>query len=530
VYYAKKQFKIFVNYKNFIVLIQKEKEGSKMSIKILVFGCSARAKKLEEICCNIPEVSILGYTDNDRSKWGTNYLGRKVYSLDEFFEIYDQDKDIQILVAPLRFGTIIDQLKEIGKSRLFISLYEILKKGKLEDKYKTLFLNSGTYELEDEERNKDRILLISNNGLPKIDALYRQGFVFRRLIEYRKRGIDIDAYGYIDSPYFEEYEFDNEKIFEGGENGLAYLLSVRQYKKVLIHFPTKEIMKVLKMYVDEGIELICWLHGYEVLRWNRRIFNYSRSEIKENLQRLEKESEEKKFFFMELFSRRNTTIVFVSDWLKNVTKVDVGILPESYQIIPNFIDAELFQYCEKKPGDVRKVLLIKSNKSRVYANDIASKVIMKLSESPIFEKIEFNIYGDGRLFDGNYQELIDKDFHNVHIHKKFLTQKEIAEKHREHGIFLSPTRQDTQGVSMCEAMSSGLVVVTNRVAAIPEYINEDCGVLCDDEDVVQMADAIEWLVMNEGNFIEYSHNASFFMRNRCGLSNTVLKELALINK
>ena len=500
-----------------------------MSIKILIFGCSARAIELEKICCNISEISILGYTDNDSSKWGTKYLGRKVFSLSEFFDIYEQDKEIQILVTPLRFGTIIDQLVKIGKKRLCISLFEILKNAGLENKYKDLILNSGTHELGDEVRDKDRTLLISNSGLPKNNALYRQGFVFRRLVEYRKNNVNIDAYGYIDSLYFEEYEYDDEKIFEGGENGLAYLFSIRKYKKILIHFPTKEIMQVLEPYIDEGTELICWLHGYEVLRWNRRTFNYSENEIKDNFQRLEKESEERMIFFRKLFSRRNTTIVFVSDWLKNVTKKDVGMLPESYEIIPNFIDAELFQYYEKVPGDVRKVLLVKSNKTRMYANDIAAKTIIELSERPIFGKIEFNIYGDGGLFENNYQELMDKDFHNVHIHRNFLTQKEIAEIHREHGVFFCPTRQDTQGVSMCEAMSSGLVVVTNRVAAVPEYINEHCGVLCDDENVMQMADAIEWLVMNEGKFMEYSHNATLFMRNRCGFHNTILKELELVN-
>ncbi len=498
-----------------------------MSIKILIFGCSARAIELEKICCSIPEISILGYTDNDRSKWGTKYLGKEVYCLDEFFKIYEQDKEIQILVIPLRFAAIVDQLEKLGKKRLSISLFEILKNSGLENKYKNLFLSAGTCKLGD--AGKDKILLISNNGLPKKNALYRQGFIFRRLIEYRRKGLDIDAYGYIDSPYLEEYEFDYQKVFEGGENGLAFLLSVRQYKKILIHFPTKEIMQVLKAYIDESTELICWLHGYEVLRWNRRIFNYSENEIKESFQSLENESEERMIFFRNLFSRRNTKFIFVSDWLKKITKMDVGVLPEAYEIIPNFIDSELFQYYEKKPEDVKKILLIKSNKTRMYANDIASKVIIELSRRPIFEKTEINIYGDGILFEDNYRDLMDKDFHNVHIYRNFLTQKEIAEIHREHGIFLCPTRQDTQGVSMCEAMSSGLVVVTNRVAAVPEYINKHCGVLCDNEDVMQMADAIEWLVMNEGKFMEYSHNAALFMRNRCGFHNTVRKELESMN-
>jgi glycosyltransferase involved in cell wall biosynthesis len=35
-----------------------------------------------------------------------------------------------------------------------------------------------------------------------------------------------------------------------------------------------------------------------------------------------------------------------------------------------------------------------------------------------------------------------------------------------------PSRTDTQGVSRDEAMSSGLVPVTNAVAAIPEFVDD----------------------------------------------------------
>ena len=53
---------------------------------------------------------------------------------------------------------------------------------------------------------------------------------------------------------------------------------------------------------------------------------------------------------------------------------------------------------------------------------------------------------------------------------------------------------------MCEAMSSGLVVVTNKVAAVPEYIDDTVGILCDYEDYLGMADAIEGLYYDRDLF------------------------------
>ena len=49
--------------------------------------------------------------------------------------------------------------------------------------------------------------------------------------------------------------------------------------------------------------------------------------------------------------------------------------------------------------------------------------------------------------------------------------------HKKNGIFMVPTRLDSQGVSRDEAMSSGLVPITNNVAAIPEFVDDTCGML-----------------------------------------------------
>jgi hypothetical protein len=44
-------------------------------------------------------------------------------------------------------------------------------------------------------------------------------------------------------------------------------------------------------------------------------------------------------------------------------------------------------------------------------------------------------------------------------------------------------------------MSSGLVPVTNAVAAIPEFVDETCGMLAMEDDSVNLAKGIEQLYM-----------------------------------
>ena len=98
------------------------------------------------------------------------------------------------------------------------------------------------------------------------------------------------------------------------------------------------------------------------------------------------------------------------------------------------------------------------------------------------------IYGDGDLFETENKPL--EKFKNVHLYKKFLKQSEIKALHDQHGIFIASTRWDSQGVSRDEAMSSGLVPITNSVSAIPEFVDENSGILVPTEDFKGIAEGI----------------------------------------
>ena len=75
-----------------------------------------------------------------------------------------------------------------------------------------------------------------------------------------------------------------------------------------------------------------------------------------------------------------------------------------------------------------------------------------------------------------------------------------------------PTRMDSQGVSRDEAMSSGLVPITNAVAAIPEFVDSSCGFMAPPEDAQTMADAIEKLYDDEELFLKMSKAAAANVR------------------
>jgi glycosyltransferase involved in cell wall biosynthesis len=83
---------------------------------------------------------------------------------------------------------------------------------------------------------------------------------------------------------------------------------------------------------------------------------------------------------------------------------------------------------------------------------------------------------------------------------------------------------------MGEAMSSGMVVVTNDVAAIPEFIDDSCGVLVPADDPVTFCNAIINLVKNSNVVPTLSNEAGRRVRSQCGFPNTIQKEIDLFKK
>lgn len=368
--------------------------------------------------------------------------------------------------------------------------------------------------------------LVLSNLYPQYNDLYRYGFLHTRLRAYKQEDLETGVLRFNSTiaPGFSE--FGDIDITTGFKNELHQLLQSGKITKVLVHFLDPSMWEVLKHYVDT-IKVIVWLHGSEVQPWTRRPYNYTTA--KEKLVAV-RDSKRRTDFWCEIFEERhpNLHFVFVSQHFADGVMEDIGVklYPQNYSIIHNFIDGNLFSHKTKTRAHRKKILSIRPYASRTYANDLSVKAVLELSKESFFDDLEFCFIGDGPLFEETLAPL--RKFNNVIIEQGFLSQPEIAERHQQYGIFLSPTRMDSQGVSRDEAMASGLVPITNRVAAIPEFVDSNCGILAEPEDASGLADGIRRLYKDPKMFLNLSNNAAKRVRDQSGFTETILKEKQLI--
>lgn len=361
---------------------------------------------------------------------------------------------------------------------------------------------------------------------PAYDDLYRYGFLHSRLRSYKSAGRVVDMFKIHSGPAGYR-EFENMDVATGDARLLDATLATGQIKHVLVHILDQNMWRVLEKYLD-SIKVTVWAHGSEIQAWWRREFEF-KNLTESEIERKKKLGENRNKFWRKIFEapHENLHFVFVSRYFAEEVFQDLSIiLPEDkYSIIHNPIDTDLFSYNKKESVKKRKILSIRPYTAHAYANDISVKAILELSEKPGFNEMEFRLVGDGDLFDETLLPL--KGFSNIHIEKKFLTQKEIAELHKEYGVFLVPTRCDTQGVSRDEAMSSGLVPVTNAVAAVPDFVDEDCAVLAKKEDVGEMVEGILKLMNNDDYFQKLSISAARRVRRQSAREIIIKKEFDL---
>lgn len=370
-------------------------------------------------------------------------------------------------------------------------------------------------------------VLILSNHYPSYDALYRNMFVHKRMMAYKEAGHVFDVlrmYVYAD-PQFREFEGIN--VIDGYREELAGILASGQVDTVCVHFLDREMWEILKPFLGK-IRLIVWLHGAEIQPWWRREYNYS---TQAELDQAKQLSEERMRFWKEVFSSEKSEYlhyVIVSQYFCDEIFEDYQIQmdPSKYSIIHNCIDTEQFTYVPKSEEQRKKILSIRPYQSNKYANDLSVKAIQALAGEPWFSELEIAMIGNGSLFDTLLAPL--EKYPNVHLRKEFLSQNEIAALHKQYGIFLTPTRMDAQGVSRDEAMSSGLVPVTNAVTAVPEFVDEDCGILVPGEDYLAMAEGIKRLYHHPEEFLRMSENAAARVRSQTSKEYTIQKEIELI--
>ncbi len=352
-------------------------------------------------------------------------------------------------------------------------------------------------------------------------------FVHERVKKYLSH---FDVQVFILNKEAEDYTYENVKVISGDTKKLKSLIN--DYDKFVFHFlNNKSAYFILKYLKNKNVYI--WFHGSDCVSYKRRLdrINYSKKKLLNPKMFLKTMAfiifNKIKFFNISSINKNcNVTFIFVSNWNKDASEKDIKIKYKKYQIIPNYIDSTKFKYYQKSADQRFKVLSINNYANNIYAGDMTQDIIYNFSKEKEFEKFEFLIYGTGRLFN-EYTKKI-KDFKNVKIENRILNHDEIAHVQKNYGIFLYPKRGDSQGVSRCEAMSSGLVPIASDVEAISEFSPQETTYLV--KSVTDFIRVLKNIVYDEKDFLRKSKQAAIFINEKCSYENTIKKEIDLLGE
>lgn len=370
-----------------------------------------------------------------------------------------------------------------------------------------------------------RILVVARS-YPAPGDLYQYPFVHRRVLAYRSAGHDIAVFrpGDVETPI--SHEFESVTCHTGGRDALGELVARWQPEVIVAHGFSEQMWPFLAPLAG-ALPIRAWLHGSEIPAFFRAKANCiaDPSERARAMSALKVRCDFWKAFLQE--KRARFGLVFVSKSAVAMAREDWGnaLDQTDHAIIPNPIDTDLFAYGPKAADDRWSVLTIRPFDSPTYGNDMAVSVIQRLAATT-GGRANFTIIGDGPLFDETVAPIAGMD--GVRIERRFLTQAEIAAEHRRHGIFLVPTRLDTQGVSRDEAMSSGLVPVTNAIPAVQEFVDDSCAALAAPDDEDGLAEALVAMLDDPQLFLTRSAAAAERVKRQSGHERVIAQELDLL--
>lgn len=367
--------------------------------------------------------------------------------------------------------------------------------------------------------------LVISTSYPDEGNRYANAFVHQRVKAYERAGVEVDVIAFARGMKRRIWNFEGVDVVGGYVNELITLLELGAYTSVSVHFMHPHMLAILDRYSSKH-DIHFVIHGHEVRNWSRG-FDFSlglEAAAKEKL----RTDVSKDVWKAVVENDIGASYIFVSEWMKQAAQDDTEVLFPTHRthVIHNPIDTDTFQFREKCAEHATKILIIRNFDKHVYATDLVHKTLLDLKARAIWNDLTISVYGTGKRLADLQRDFVDD--RNVLIEPRYLSHEEISDAHARHGIFLIPSRLDSQGVSRSEAMASGLVPATNRVAAIPEFVDDDCAILAPPEDHEALADGIEMLAQDPTRFITMSAAAAARIRAQCRQDDCIEQEMKVL--
>lgn len=180
---------------------------------------------------------------------------------------------------------------------------------------------------------------------------------------------------------------------------------------------------------------------------------------------------------------RDLTIVTPSNWLAGLVKQ--SFLHEyPVHVIPNGIDLSIFQ---PRESDFRRRIHCEDKKivlgvSFVWIQKKGLDVFIELAKR-LGEQYQIVLVGT----DGQVEKQLPD---NIIAIRRTQNQQELAEIYTAADVFVNPSVEETMGLVTVEALACGTPVVVVNKTAVPEVVDENCGIVVEAGDIEALIKAI----------------------------------------
>lgn len=367
-------------------------------------------------------------------------------------------------------------------------------------------------------------LVILDDNYPAPNNLYADVFAHVRAKRYAESHEVVVLSSWSQSG--EPYVYEGIEVRPCGSVAeIARQLDALNPDAVLVHFATFPVIKAV--ILPSRFRFIVWVHGFEVTGWFRRLYDF---QTPLHFLRYIKGNIIQRRAFRRLIQESNRSgrirFVFVSEWIRRVAEADCGVASHHSLVISNPIDDQLLAYRPKSPRDRFNILILRPFRGRKFATDIMTAALEELDLMGAIHRFRFEVRGSHataskmfRLFNGRP---------NFSFSNEFVPHRDLAQLHERNGVILAISRQDTHGVTACEAMASGLVPISSNNSAIPEYMTHEVSCLLTDNDPVSVAAAIVRLAEDEALFSRLSAGAAAETRRKSAINGVIARELKAI--
>ena len=185
--------------------------------------------------------------------------------------------------------------------------------------------------------------------------------------------------------------------------------------------------------------------------------------------------------------------------------IDFGI-NNTYKVIPNVVDTDLFQFKPKKnPNSITQLLHISNLKDEHKNATGILNVIKKLS----LERTDFclTLAGDGDV------DAVKVKAEQLNIPKGLIkfekekTQKEVAELMNQSDFFILFSNYETFSIVIAESWASGLPVIASKCGGLTEHVNNKNGISIAPKDEEMLIKAITNMIDNYSSYDPKEINA-----------------------